>query len=295
MRELRSTMAEALIESDAADRVVVWTAGGDTIQTSYGTNCVGVLGEESVLVVDPLITPALARQVEDALRRRTDVPVRFVVFTHHHTDHTWGASVFASQGATIVAHNACRELMADQHPALLQSRRTNVDFAPLFADVIPALPTVTYDATLTLHLGDVDVELWHPGWGHTPGDTFLFVPDWRVAICGDLVFAGYHFNYEQASIPGVRTGLKALEALDADVFVPGHGPSGGPEVLTQQATYHDVVGDLITAGVAQGASDEALVQEIRQRFPDYRLTMVLPTTVAQLKAHVSAASKRSRN
>ncbi len=295
MGELRSTMAERLIESDVADRVVVWTAGGDTIQTSYGTNCVGVLGTESVLVVDPLITPALARQVETALRRRTAAPVRFVVFTHHHTDHTWGASVFTSQGATVVAHNACRDLMADQHPALLQSRQTNVDFAPLFADVILTLPTVTYDTTLTLHLGGIDVELWHPGWGHTPGDTFLFVPDSRVAICGDLVFAGYHFNYEQASIPGVRAGLKALEALDADVFIPGHGPSGGPEVLAQQAAYHEAVQNLITAGVAQGTSDEALVQQIRQRFPDYRLAMVLPTTVTQLKTHASAASQRSRN
>lgn len=295
MGELRKTMPEPLIESDAADRVVVWTPGGDTIQTSYGTNCVGILGRESVLVVDPLITPALARQVEAALRRRTAAPVQFVVFTHHHTDHTWGASVFASQGAAVVAHQACRDLMADQHPALLQSRRTNVDLAPLFADVIPVLPTVTYDATLTLHLGDVDVELWHPGWGHTPGDTFLFVPDWRVAICGDLVFADYHFNYEQASIPGVRVGLKALEALDADVFIPGHGPSGGPEILTHQAAYHEAVQGLIAAGVVQGASDEELVQQIRQQFPHYRLTIVLPTTVTQLKAHVSAASKRTRN
>ena len=288
-------MAGPLIESDAADRVVVWTAGGDTIQTSYGTNCVGILGQDAVLVVDPLITPALAQQVEAALRRRTAVPVRFVVFTHHHTDHTWGASVFSSQGAAVVAHQACRDLMAEQHPALLESRRTNVDLAPLFGDVIPVLPTVTYDTSLTLHLGDIDVELWHPGWGHTPGDTFLFVPDWRVAICGDLAFAGYHFNYEQASIPGVRAGLKALEALDADVFIPGHGATGGPEVLAHQAAYHDAVQELIAAGVSKGVSDEMLVQHIRQKFPDYRLAMVLPTTVTQLKAHASAASKHSRN
>jgi len=114
-------MAETLIESDATDRVVVWTPGGDTIQSSYGTNCVGILGQESVLVIDPLITPALARQVEAALRLRTDVPVRFVVFTHHHTDHTWGASVFASQGATVVAHHACRTSWSTSNPALLQS------------------------------------------------------------------------------------------------------------------------------------------------------------------------------
>ena len=100
---------------------------------------------------------------------------------------------------------------------------------------------------------------------------------------------------ESARTGAVRESKKALEALDADVFVPGHGPPGGPEVLAHQAAYHEAVQDLIAAGVAQGASDEALVQQIRQRFPDYRLAMVLPTTVTQLKAHVSAASKRTRN
>jgi cyclase len=285
-------MAVSLIESDAADRVVVWTAGGDTLQTSYGANCIGILGRESVVVVDPLITPALAGQVDAALRRRTQVPVRFVVFTHHHTDHTWGASVFASQGAAVVAHQACWDRMAEEHPALLASRRASVDLAPLFADVTLVLPTVTYDATVTLHLGDVDVEVWHPGWGHTPGDTFLFVPEWRVAICGDLVFEGYHFNYEQASIPGVRQGLKALQALDADVFVPGHGSTGGPEILEHQAAYHEAIQTLITTGVAQGTSDETLVQQVRQRFPDYRLATVIPTSVAQLKRHLPTAPKQ---
>lgn len=284
-------MPDALIESEASEHVVVWTAGGDTIQTSYGTNCVGIIGQDAVLVVDPLITPALARQVDAALRRRTQAPVRFVVFTHHHTDHTWGASVFAAQGAATLAHEACRDRMAEEHPALLASRRANAELAPLFADVTPVLPTVTYDATVTVHLGDVDVELWHPGWGHTPGDSFLFVPEWRVAVCGDLVFARYHYNYEQASIPGLRQGLKALEVLDADVFIPGHGPAGGPEILADQAAYHDVLQSLISTGAAQGTSDEALVQQIRQRFPDYQLAIVIPSAVKLFKSHPSSPAK----
>jgi len=70
-------VANELMETQVAERVVVWTAGGDTIQSSYGTNCVGVLGSEAVLVIDPLISPGLARRVEAALRRRTNAPVRF--------------------------------------------------------------------------------------------------------------------------------------------------------------------------------------------------------------------------
>ncbi len=275
-----------LTETEVADRVVVWTAGGDTIHTSYGTNCVGVLGSKGALVVDPLIAPPLAREVEAVLRRRTTAPVRFVALTHHHTDHTWGTSVFAAQGAAVVAHRACRERMAEEHPALLESRRGQPELADLFADAALVLPTVTYDEALVLYLGDVEVEAWHPGWGHTPGDTFLFLPEQRVAVCGDLVFAGYHFNYEDASIPGVRQGLKALEALDADVFIPGHGPAGGSEILGQQAAYHEAVERIVAAGMEAGKDDEAIAQDIRAEFPDHRLGIVVPYAVNRFREHL---------
>src|SRR2546427_752457 len=133
-------VANELMETQVAERVVVWRAGGDTIQSSYGTNCVGVLGSEAVLVIAPLISPGLARRVEAALRRLTNAPVRFVVLTHHHTDHTWGASIFSSQGAAVVAHRACHERMAEQHPAILESRRRQPELADLLADTVLGLP-----------------------------------------------------------------------------------------------------------------------------------------------------------
>src|SRR5438046_6230263 len=130
-RELTCLVGSALSATHSCDRVFACTAGGDTIQTSYGTNCVGVLGADAVLVIDPLISPAFARQVQAAVRRRTNAPVRFVAFTHHHTDHTWGASVFAGESATIVAHRACRERMDEEHPAILESRQRQPEHAEL--------------------------------------------------------------------------------------------------------------------------------------------------------------------
>ena len=283
------TVAHALTETQVADSVLVWTAGGDTIHTSYGTNCVGVLGSEAVLVIDPLISSAFARQVDAALRRRTNKPVRFVVLTHQHTDHTWGAGVFASQGAAVFAHRACRERMAEEHPAILASRQRQSELAELFADTVPALPAVTYDEALVLHVGDVEVELWHPGWAHTPGDTFLYLPDQRVAVCGDLVCEGYHYNYEDASVPGVHQGLKALEALDADVFIPGHGVRGGPEVLPRQAAYHDTVERIVAAGLEGGKDDSVIAADIRAHFADYQLGVVVPSAVEKFKAYLAKA------
>ena len=285
-------MASELSETQICDRVFAWTAGGDTIQTSYGTNCVGVLGADAVLVIDPLISPAFARQVQAVVRRRTNAPVRFVVFTHHHTDHTWGASVFAGESATIVAHRACRERMAEEHPAILESRQRQPELADLVAETVLVLPQVTYDQALVLHLGDLELELWHPGWAHTPGDTFLFLPDQRVAVCGDLVFEGYHYNYEDASVRGVRQGLRALEALDADVFVPGHGAAGGPDLLSHQAAYHDAVERIVAAGVEAGRDDALIAADIHAQFPDYGLGVVVPSAVAKFKAHRANAQSK---
>jgi cyclase len=274
-----------IAETQVRQNVFAWTLGGDSIHASYGTNCVAVVGPDAVLLVDPLIAPAHARLVEAALREKTSAPVRIVALTHHHTDHTLGASWFAQQGAAVIAHRACRERMAAVHPALIESRRRGAETADLFADAVPVLPTVTFEGGLTLHIGDAEVEIWHPGWGHTPGDAFLFLPEERVAICGDLLFCGHHYNYEDASIPGVREGLRALRALDADTFIPGHGPVSGAGALEEQARYHDTVEAIVREGVANGLDDEALLAGVRERFPDYRLTVVIPSAIARFTAN----------
>jgi len=269
-----------LAETRVHDNLIVYTLGGDTMPTSYGTNAVAVLGERAVLLVDPLIAPAHGRLLEAALRRHTDAPVRFVLFTHHHTDHSLGAAVFEDRGAALIGHRACREAMAAEHPALIASRRTQPAVAELFADARPVFPSITFEEGLVLHVGGVEVEVWHPGWGHTPGDAFLFVPEARAAICGDLLFAGYHYNYENASLPGVREGLRALRALDADVFIPGHGGAGGIELLDEQAAYHDAVEAIVTDALEAGRDEEAAAAVIRERFPEYRLGIVTPSAVA---------------
>ena len=276
-------MTDPLAETPVRPNVFVWTLGGETMLSSYGTNCVGVIGRGAVLLVDPLIAPAHARLVEQALRRHTSAPVRLVALTHHHTDHTLGGAWFAGQGATIIGHRACREGMAAEHPALLDARRRAAETAELFADAVPVLPDVTFDEGLTLYVGDVEVEVWHAGWDHTPGDAFLFLPAERVAICGDLVFSGYHCNYEHASAGGVREGLRALRALDADIFIPGHGRVGGPEILDAQEQYHAAVESVVREGAAAGLDDEALAAAVRARFPDYLLPIVTPTAVARFK------------
>lgn len=277
----------ALIATEVRPSIVTWTLGGDVIHTAYGTNCTAIIGDRGVILVDPLIAPAHARLIEEALRVRTRAPVRFVVLTHHHTDHALGSAWFAAQGAAVVAHRACAECIAAEHEGLIAARRARAETSELFADAVPVQPSVTFDDGLSLHLDGLEVEIWHHGWGHTPGDAFLYVPAERVAISGDLLFAGYHYNYEDASLPGARKGLEALRALDAEVFVPGHGAVGGPELMERQAEYHDAVEQIVYDAASAASDDTALADALRGRFPNYRLGIVLPTAIARIKAQAT--------
>jgi glyoxylase-like metal-dependent hydrolase (beta-lactamase superfamily II) len=226
-------------------------------------NCVAVVGQDGVLVVDSGQYPALTRRMIGEIRKQTTAPVRFLVNTHWHGDHLLGNGQYreAFPGIAIVGHTVTRQLMekfysdvgaaavakereflAQERSELEQGRRK--DGTPLsdedkeyiraeLADGEQDLATageiryaaadLTFENELTLHLGGRDVKLLHLGRGNTGGDTVVFVPDAQVAIAGDLVV--YPTPYALGSFLGewVET-LRKLKALGAATLVPGHGP-----------------------------------------------------------------------
>jgi cyclase len=252
------------------DNVRVYTMSGESIATSYGANCTAVAGRESVLLVDPLIAPKSARQVEIAVASWTSLPIRFVVVTHHHTDHALGAGYFASRGVTVVAHSACRDRMAAEHAGLIESRRRQPDLAGLFGDAQPYRPAVVLEADLTIDLGGTEARILHPGPGHTPGDLVVHLSTESIAICGDLVSSGYHVNYEDATVANLESGLERLSSLGARTYVPGHGSPGGRELLDAQAVYHRTLRVL-----ADRADDTEFSSLARGAYPGFRLEEVL--------------------
>jgi cyclase len=266
-----------LRETELRDNVWVWTLGGERIESSYGANCTAVAGREAVLLVDPLIAPAHARLVEAALRTKTRLPVRFVVLTHHHTDHALGAGWFAGKETTVVAHRACQEAMAAEHPTLIEARRRVPALAELFADARPCRPSLDFqDEVLTFDLGDCVARVFHPGPGHTAGDTVVHFDGESVAVCGDLVSAGYHVNYEDAALAKLEKGLEVLRDLGARSYVPGHGVPGGTELLDDQLRYHRAV-----AEVARIDDPAEAREELRSRFPGHLLEELLTPSLTR--------------
>jgi glyoxylase-like metal-dependent hydrolase (beta-lactamase superfamily II) len=265
-----------LRETALSPRLVVLTLAGDRIGTSWGANCVALASAAGTVVVDPLIAPAHARLVEEALRRRGFPEVRHVVLTHHHTDHALGASWFAGRGATVVAHARCARDMAAQHPATIAERSRVPALASLFADAVPHEPAVRYERSHAIELGDARVEVLHLGAGHTPGDSVVLFPSEGAVACGDLVFRGYHFNYEEADPAQLPRRLVDLAALPASRFIPGHGAVGGREVLEEQARYHAEVEKAVREAPDAGAARKA----VEARYPGYVLPEAIATAIA---------------
>lgn len=271
-----STRSLPLLETVISPRLVVLTLGGDQMRTSWGTNCTALATAAGTLVVDPMIAPAHARLVENALQRRGFPEVRHVVLTHHHTDHALGAAWFAAKGAVVIAHERCAEAMVAQHPATIAARRRLPQVGALFQDAVAYAPGVRFADRHVLDLGDAQVEVRHLGPGHTAGDAVVLFPSEGAVACGDLVFAGYHFNYEEADAAALSRRLEELAVLPAQRFVPGHGQPGGRELLDEQARYHAEVARLVVAAPTHAAARAA----IEARFPERLLPEAIPTAIA---------------
>lgn len=269
----------ALRERVLGQRVRCYTLGGDTPVTSFGVNCVAVSGDRETLLVDPFIAPTHARLVVGAVARAGLPPIRRVALTHHHTDHALGAGLLAREGAEVVAHRRCAEAMAAQHPGIVAARRRDPALLPLFADAAPYLPGCPVDAAEEIDLGGVVVEVLPVGPGHTPGDCVVVLPGEGVVAAGDLLFDGYHFNYEEADPVAARRLLGLLAGLGG-TFVPGHGRPGGAERLEEQRRYHDEAERIARSALPA----EAAARLLQQAFPAHLLAGATGTAVQAWRA-----------
>lgn len=205
---------------------------------------------DDVLLVDTAATERRARALGAALGRVTAASPRLVVNTHFHGDHTFGNSILGPR-ATVVAHRDARAEMAATGLGL-QQLWPDVEWGAV--DV--RLPHVTYHDDLVLHVGDVRVELFHPGPAHTLTDTVAWVPEHAVLFAGDIVMNGVTPFCLMGSIEGSIRTIDRLRALRPRTVVPGHGPVGGPEVLDESQTYLRWVLETARAGLRAGHTAE---------------------------------------
>ncbi len=262
-------------------------------------NSVAIVTSEGVVVFDANGTPAAARAVIAQIRKFTQQPVRYLVLSHWHWDHWYGAEVYASEfpGLIIVAHERTRALMAGpavefnrpglesdlpQHIREIEDAgakaRTGLRreeaakheshaaedraFLEQKRSVHHTLPTLTFADSLDIFMGGRQIQVRHPGRAITPGDAYLVLPRERVLVTGDLLVNPITFALF-CHPSGWIGALERLDALDATWIIPGHGAPMRDENLLH-ATHELLVRErrLALALKAEGRSVEYAMHEV---------------------------------
>jgi glyoxylase-like metal-dependent hydrolase (beta-lactamase superfamily II) len=211
---------------------------------------IGVLtGPDGVLMVDSQFAP-LTDKIVAAIKQVSNTPIKFLINTHVHGDHTGGNENLGKMGVVIVAREELRNRLA--HPAA---------GAPAPA---PALPMITYTGSLTFHMDGEDVQAIAIPKAHTDGDTLVRFPNANVIMIGDYFRSLGYPNIDRAnggSLPGMLAGIDtAINLCNAETkVVPGHGAITDRNGLIAHRDMIIAIRDKIAPMVSQGKSLEEVV------------------------------------
>lgn len=245
---LVSAAADAQTDFGKVEIKVLKVAGNVYMLEGAGGNIGVSVGDDGIVLIDDQFAP-LAPKIKAALKGITDKPVKFVINTHYHGDHTGGNETFG-ESAPLVAHENVRKRLAegaaDRPPAAKG-----------------ALPVVTFHDRVSIHLNGEEIRAIHYPSGHTDGDSVIWFTKSNVVHMGDDMFAG-RFPYVDQDAGGSVRGLisnveTVLETIPVDAkLIPGHGPlSTVKDLESYLAMLKDTLA-IVQAGVREGHSLDEL-------------------------------------
>ena len=264
---LRAALAALLFAAAAAplaaqaglDTVTIRTipAGkGVYMLLGSGGNIALAVGNEAAFLVDDQYAPLTAK-ILAAVKAVTDKPVRFLVNTHWHGDHTGGNENMAGTGVIIVAHDNVRTRMSTEQFNATFNRKTP-------PSPRAALPIITFSATVAFYLNDEEIHVVHVPPAHTDGDALVHFTRANVIHMGDTFFNGMYPFVDLSSGGSFEGMINAVTAAlpyvnDSTRVIPGHGPLGGKAELL---AYRDVltkIRDRVAALIKQGKTKEQVI------------------------------------
>jgi glyoxylase-like metal-dependent hydrolase (beta-lactamase superfamily II) len=207
------------------------------------------VGPDGMFLVDTMYAP-MHQKIVDALAKLGNQPVRHVVNTHLHGDHTAGNEAMAKRGAVILSHENMRKRMAEQQ-----------NNAPPRA----ALPTMTYSDAVTLQFNGEEIYIYHPAPAHTDGDSIIYFKRANVMHVGDVPASLRYPNIgvnEGGTVDGMMAaGRQVMQLANAQTkIIPGHlGPVIGFKEIEQQLTMFAAVRDRVAAAIRDGKTLEEVV------------------------------------
>ena len=292
---------------------------------AVGNSGVVVL-DHSVLVFDTHFTPEGAEALLSKIRTLTPKPVRYVVNSHFHPDHTHGNQVFSS-AQIIGSYNARRDILQKDLPALnrtvatAQSQlerlrkdaaspgtgaavkeqlRTQIAARQELLDRMSRLkiipPVLILDDRLLIREDARAVELRFVGAGHTDGDIVLYLPAEKILFLGDLFFNAALPNTQDANLLEWIKTLEQILKIDAVKFVPGHGSPGTAKDVREFLGYLEELKALVQPAVTRGDSMEQILRDMQVpvKFSSYRFQNFFQANVQEMYVELRALQLASQ-
>jgi len=187
----------------------------------FGGNIIVAAGDDAMIMVDSQYAP-LHDKIKAAIAAVTAQPVKYLINTHHHGDHTGGNGPFAKDGVIIVAHENVKKRMAEGW----RHNLSGITTPPAGAEVLPAM---TYTDSMVLEVKGLSAQLKHPPNAHTDGDTYVYFADANVLATGDTFANGRYPNSDFFNGGNIKGMIAAVDGYLATIndqtkIVPGHGP-----------------------------------------------------------------------
>jgi glyoxylase-like metal-dependent hydrolase (beta-lactamase superfamily II) len=255
--------ALALAQDDDYSKVqikVTKVAGNVYMLEGAGGNIAASVGDDGIVIVDDQYAP-LADKIQAALKGITDKPVRFIINTHFHPDHVGGNAYFQKQAPIIAQDNVRKRLENGSRGGNNGSLKE--EFKPVAKD---ALPIITFDHDVTVHLNGDDIRALHFPSGHTDGDSIIFFQKANVVHMGDD-FVRYGFPFIDLDSGGSVAGMIAameevIPKLPPDVkVIPGHGAMSNLDDVRAYVKMLKETRAAVQDGIAKGKSLDQLQKD----------------------------------
>ncbi|MGD2180852.1 MBL fold metallo-hydrolase [Lusitaniella coriacea] len=213
-------------------------------------------GEDGVFLIDDQFAP-LTEKIVAAIRTISSEPVRFLINTHWHFDHTGGNENFGKAGVVIVAHDNVRDRMSTEQIIEVIGRT----FPP---SPTAALPIITFNDTMTFHLNGETIHAFHVDSAHTDGDAIVHFKEANIIHTGDTYFNGFYPFIDVESGGSIEGMIAAIEGLlllidDETHIIPGHGPLSNQAELMVYLEMLKTVRDRVKAAIDRGMSSEDFI------------------------------------
>jgi phosphoglycerate dehydrogenase-like enzyme/glyoxylase-like metal-dependent hydrolase (beta-lactamase superfamily II) len=226
-----------------------------------GSNNIWVVFEDYVVVIDANF-PKEAGDVIQAIKQTTEKPIRYVLDTHHHGDHSYGNAVFGQAGASIVAQANCARLLRVNGPKEFEEAGRGPTGRKDIAASHLKVPNVVFDDKLVLDDGKQRVEFLFFGHAHTAGDACAYLPKHKILCTGDACVNGsFNFMGHSDSRSWIRA-LERMQQLDIRMICPGHGAITGKDLLEKQKRYFVELRQQVRKGLNAGLELDDIIKNI---------------------------------